>query len=97
MRAVVGSPNAGTRADEPFAIEPYAEAVFQHFLRGPLSSTLPRKFKIGFGGLRRRCPRPGQHPGLGAQAVSVDGKLGFRILAAGGLGSSPQAPIKLPT
>jgi sulfite reductase beta subunit-like hemoprotein len=95
VRAVVGSPNAGTRADEPFAIEPYAEAVFQHFLRGPLSSTLPRKFKIGFGGSDADQLAQVNLQDVGAMAVQVDGKLGFRILAAAGLGSSPQAPIRL--
>src|SRR4051812_3271082 len=95
VRAVVGSPNAGTRADEPFAIEPYAEALFQHFLRGPLSASLPRKFKIGFGGSDADPLAQVNLQDVGVMAVVKDGKPGFRILAAGGLGSSPQAPIRL--
>jgi sulfite reductase beta subunit-like hemoprotein len=95
VRAVVGSPNAGTRSDEPFAIEPYAEAVFQHFLRGPLSSSLPRKFKIGFGASDADILAQVNLQDIGAMGVVKNGKLGFRILAAGGLGSSPQAPIEL--
>jgi hypothetical protein len=41
---------AGVSADEVFDTTPYAEALTRHFLRHPLSSTLPRKFKIGFEG-----------------------------------------------
>ena len=95
VRAVVGSPNAGTRIDEPFAIEPYAEAVYQHFLRGPFSSNLPRKFKIGFGASDQDILAQVNLQDIGAMGVIKDGRLGFRILAAGGLGSSPQAPIQL--
>ncbi len=95
VRAVVGSPLAGTRTDEPFAVEPYAEAVFQHFLRGPLSASLPRKFKIGFGGSNADPLAQVNIQDIGAMATVKDGKQGFRILAAAGLGSSPQAPIEL--
>lgn len=95
VRAVVGSADAGTRADEPFAVEPYAEAVFRHFLRGPRSASLPRKFKIGFSG--SDADRLGQVniQDVGATAVVVDGREGFRVVAAGGLGASPQAPVLL--
>ncbi len=95
VRAVVGSPNAGTRADEPFSIEPYAEAVFRHFLRGPRSASLPRKFKIGFGGSDQDRLAQINLQDVGVMAVAHQGQLGFRILAGGGLGSSPQAPLKL--
>ena len=95
VRAVVGSADGGTRADEPFAFEPYAEAVFQHFLRGPRSSSLPRKFKIGFGGSDADRNAQVNLQDVGVMAVNHGGTLGFRVLAAGGLGSSPQQPIKL--
>jgi ferredoxin-nitrite reductase/sulfite reductase (ferredoxin) len=95
VRAVVGSPLAGTRADEPFNVQPYAEAVFRHFLRGPLSSSLPRKFKIGFSGSDADPLAQANIQDIGVTAVVVDGRQGFRIVAAGGLGSSPQAPLKL--
>ncbi len=95
VRAVVGSPLAGTRADEPFNVQPYAEQIFRHFLRGPLSSSLPRKFKIGFSGSDADILAQANIQDIGITAVVVDGKQGFKIVAAGGLGSSPQAPIKL--
>ena len=95
VRAVCGSPLAGTRADEPFAVEPYAEAVFQHFLRGPRSASLPRKFKIALAGSDRDPLQQVNIQDVGAMAVVKDGKEGFRVVAAAGLGSSPQAPITI--
>ena len=38
-----------------FDVTPYAEAIARHFLRHPLSSTLPRKFKIAFSGCGTDC------------------------------------------
>lgn len=95
VRAVCGSPNGGTRADEPFAFEPYAEAIFQHFLRGPRSATLPRKFKIALAGSDRDPLQQVNIQDVGAMAVVKDGKEGFRVVAAAGLGSSAQAPVLL--
>ncbi len=92
VRAVCGSPNAGTRVDEPFAIEPYAEAVFQHFLRGPLSSTLPRKFKIALSASDADPLQQVNIQDIGITAVVKDGKQGFRVVAGAGLGSMPVAP-----
>lgn len=92
IRNVVASPNAGTLPDEPFAIEPYAEAIFRHFLRGPRSSTLPRKFKIGLSGSDRDPLQQVNIQDIGITAVVRDGAPGFRIVAGGGLGSLPVAP-----
>src|SRR6266851_1547344 len=50
VRNITGCPYAGVSEQEPFDVTPYAEAMTRHLLRGPLSSTLPRKFKIAFGG-----------------------------------------------
>ncbi len=95
VRAVCGSPNAGTRIDEPFAVEPYAEAVFQHFLRGPLSASLPRKFKIALAASDADPLQQINIQDIGVMAVKVGGQEGFRVVAAGGLGAMPVAPIKL--
>jgi len=97
VRAVVGSANAGTLTDEPFATDPYAEAVFQHFLRGPLSSSLPRKFKIGFSGSDHDWLAQVGIQDIGITAVRLKGigLEGFRIVAAGALGATPQQPLKL--
>src|SRR6266576_3673703 len=45
VRNVTACPYAGVGADEFFDVTPYAEALTRHFLRHPLSSSLPRKFK----------------------------------------------------
>jgi len=50
VRNVTACPYAGVAADEAFDVTPYAEALTRHLLRHPLSSTLPRKFKIAFEG-----------------------------------------------
>ena len=50
VRNVTACPWAGVSADEAFDVTPYAEALTRHFLRHPLSASLPRKFKIGFEG-----------------------------------------------
>src|SRR5258707_10489605 len=50
VRNITACPYAGVAADERFDITPYAEALTRFLLRHPLSSTLPRKFKIAFEG-----------------------------------------------
>lgn len=50
VRNVTTSPTAGVASDEVFDPTPYAEALTRYFLRHPLSSSLPRKFKIAFTG-----------------------------------------------
>src|SRR5438105_373067 len=52
VRNITGCPYAGVASDERFDVTPYAEALTRYLLRHPLSSTLPRKFKIAFEG----CP-----------------------------------------
>ncbi len=50
VRNITACPYAGVAADEPFDVTPYAEALTRYLLRHPLSSSLPRKFKIAFEG-----------------------------------------------
>src|SRR5882762_5656090 len=50
VRNITGCPYAGVAADEVFDVTPYAEALTRYLLRHPLSSSLPRKFKIAFEG-----------------------------------------------
>jgi len=84
VRNITGCPYAGVAGDEIFDITPYAEAMTRFLLRHPLSSTLPRKFKIAFEG----CPV--DHIAtpindLGFRAVlAPGGGRGFRVTVAGG-------------
>jgi sulfite reductase (NADPH) hemoprotein beta-component len=52
VRNITACPYAGVSADEIFDVTPYAEALTRYLLRHPLSSSLPRKFKIAFEGCR---------------------------------------------
>ncbi len=95
VRGVVCSPLSGTLSDEPFDVQPYAKEAFTYFLRGPRSSTLPRKFKIAFTASLSDYQAFNHIQDVGVCAVEENGVQGFRVVAAGALGSSPQAPIKL--
>ncbi|HEY8087505.1 MAG TPA: nitrite/sulfite reductase, partial [Polyangiaceae bacterium] len=48
VRNVTACELAEVCPDAAFDVTPYAEALVRHFLRHPLSSSLPRKFKIAF-------------------------------------------------
>ena len=71
VRNITGCPYAGVAADEAFDVTPYAEALTRYLLRHPLSSTLPRKFKIGFEG----CPDD--------HALTAINDIGFRARLGG--------------
>ena len=83
VRNVTGCPYAGVAEDEVFDVTPYAEALTRYFLRHPLSSSLPRKFKIAFEG----CPTDHAATSIndiGWRAVERDGRRGFRVAVGGG-------------
>lgn len=91
VRNVTACPFAGISPDEIFDPTPYAEALTRHFLRHPLASALPRKFKISVEG----CA--GDHVGSALQdlglraAVRFHGgspRRGFAVFAAGGTSSA---------
>jgi len=84
VRNITGCPYAGVSADERFDVTPYADALTRYLLRHPLSSTLPRKFKIAFEGCATDHVALGIND-LGFRAVvSPDGGRGFRVTAGGG-------------
>ncbi|MBI3932974.1 MAG: nitrite/sulfite reductase [Acidobacteria bacterium] len=84
VRNVTACPYAGVAADEVFDVTPYAEALTRHLLRHPLSSTLPRKFKIAFEG----CPTDHAVAAIndiGWRATrDAAGRRGFRVTVGGG-------------
>jgi sulfite reductase beta subunit-like hemoprotein len=77
VRNITACPYAGVAADEPFDVTPYAEALTRYLLRHPLSSTLPRKFKIAFEG----CTH--DHIGTGINDIGFTARLGTRPGEAG--------------
>src|SRR5438067_4477685 len=85
VRNVTTCPYAGASALEPFDSTPYAEAVTRHLLRGPLSASLPRKFKIAFGGCCGFDCVGASFNDIGLLARMREGKPGFRVTLGGGL------------
>jgi sulfite reductase beta subunit-like hemoprotein len=93
VRNVTACPYAGVAADEAFDVTPYAEALTRYLLRHPLSSRLPRKFKIAFEG----CPEDHALAAIndiGFHArVRADGdgpvRRGFRVTVGGGTSILP--------
>jgi sulfite reductase beta subunit-like hemoprotein len=94
VRNVTACEHAGLTGDSPFDVTPYAEAMVRLFLRHPLSSSLPRKFKIAFSGCSNDCAKAHIHD-LGFIARVEGGERGFKVVCAGGLSNSPQAAITL--
>jgi sulfite reductase (ferredoxin) len=94
VRTVTACELAEVCPDAPFDVTPYAEAITRHFLRHPLSSSLPRKFKVAFSGCDSDCAFGAIHD-LGLIAQVRDGQRGFKVYAAGGLSTTPQAAITL--
>jgi sulfite reductase beta subunit-like hemoprotein len=73
--------------DEAFDVTPYAEALTRYLLRHPLSSTLPRKFKIAFEGCADdHAVTAINDIGWRARVRVVDGDAvrGFRVTVGGG-------------
>src|SRR5262252_8798009 len=84
VRNITACPYAGVAADERFDVTPYAESLTRYLLRRPMSSTLPRKFKIGFEGCSTDHVMTSVND-LGFRAVvGPDGGRGFRVTAGGG-------------
>jgi sulfite reductase beta subunit-like hemoprotein len=94
VRNVTACELAEVCTDAAFDVTPYAEAIVRHFLRHPLSSSLPRKFKIAFSGCGNDCAYGAIHD-IGFVAKIQDGERGFKVYAAGGLSTTPQAAITL--
>ena len=78
-------PFAGVARGEPFDPTPYVEALARHLLRGPYSSTLPRKLKPSLGGCCGTDCSQAFINDLGFLARMRDGEPGFEVLAGGGL------------
>jgi sulfite reductase (NADPH) hemoprotein beta-component len=84
VRNITACQFAGVSADEVFDITPYAEALTRYLLRHPISSTLPRKFKIAFEGCATDHVLTGINDLAFRAVVGADGARGFRVTAGGG-------------
>ncbi|HTJ42534.1 MAG TPA: nitrite/sulfite reductase [Kofleriaceae bacterium] len=86
-------PMAGVAKDEPFDVTPYLEALARHLLRGPYSSTLPRKFKPSIGGCCGTDCSQAFINDLGLLARTKDGVRGFEVVCGGGLSTLRRSAI----
>ncbi|MEL6919303.1 MAG: nitrite/sulfite reductase, partial [Bacteroidota bacterium] len=89
VRNITASETAGIDVDEPFDVSPYAHALFQYFLRNPISQEMGRKFKVSFSASDADTGLSYMHD-LGFIAKIENGVKGFKVMLAGGLGSQPR-------
>jgi sulfite reductase (ferredoxin) len=94
VRNITGCPLSGGCPAEHVDINAYIQQVARHFVRHPLTASLPRKFKISFSGCESDCSNGLVHD-LGVIATRQDGAPGFRLLVGGGLGAKPKTAIVL--
>ena len=88
VRNVTASDNAGINPEELFDVTPYAEQVFQYFLRKPFAQELGRKIKIAFSSDDRDDAFTFIHDFGFIPRIELDVK-GFKVLIGGGLGAQP--------
>jgi sulfite reductase (NADPH) hemoprotein beta-component len=84
VRNITCCPQAGVSTTELFDVTPYAEATTRYLLRHPLSSSLPRKFKIAFEGCTDEDHALLGIHDLGYRAALRNGARGFRVVMGGG-------------
>ena len=89
VRNVTASETAGIDIEEPFDVSPYAHALFEYFLRNPISQDMGRKFKVSFSSSDADTGLSYMHD-IGFIAKIENGIRGFKVLLGGGLGSQPR-------
>lgn len=88
VRNVTASDNAGINPNELFDVTPYAEQVFQYFLRKPFGQELGRKIKIAFSSDDDDNAFTFIHD-FGFIPRLEQEVRGFKVLIGGGLGAQP--------
>lgn len=88
VRNVTASPKAGIDPEEPFDVTPYANAIFEYFLRNPICQDMGRKFKIAVSSSEKDSAFAFMHD-VGLIPRVEGGLRGFKVLIGGGLGAQP--------
>ncbi|MGH9844636.1 MAG: nitrite/sulfite reductase [Blastocatellia bacterium] len=92
VRNITACYRAGVSHTEAFNVYPYAQALFQYFLRNKHNQNMGRKFKIAFEGCADDHSALAFHD-LGFHAVTREEngevRRGFRVYVGGGMGSGP--------
>jgi sulfite reductase (NADPH) hemoprotein beta-component len=94
VRNITACPYSGVASDEAFDVTPYAEALTRYLLRHPLSSSLPRKFKIAFEGCTEdHIGSAINDIGWTARVQHAAGRTirGFKVTVAGGTATMTRA------
>jgi len=94
VRNVTCSPLSGVAIDEVFDVTPYMKAVANYMMKDSENLKLPRKYKIAFSNSLEDTVNA-TITDIGFIAKIVDGRRGFEVYGAGGLGGSPKVGIKL--
>ncbi|MBE0490934.1 MAG: sulfurtransferase TusA family protein [Sulfurospirillum sp.] len=94
VRNIMADPLAGTACDEVFDVSPYALALTSKMLDQKDSFALPRKFKITFSGSDEDRGYATIHD-VGFIAKIQDGKKGFKLFCAGGMGAKSNPSVLL--
>ena len=92
IRNITACSLAGVCPREHVDVREHVDGVMRHFLRNPLTQQMPRKFKIAFSGCESDCAQTLLHD-AGLVATVRDGKQGFIVKSAGGLGHKPHEAI----
>ncbi|EAY25726.1 HEPN domain-containing protein [Microscilla marina] len=93
VRNVTASARAGIDPNEPFDVSPYAQVVFEYFLRNPVCQEMGRKFKIAFSSSEADTAFTFIHdlgfiPKVRTNAQGEEER-GFKVMLGGGLGAIP--------
>jgi sulfite reductase (ferredoxin) len=89
VRNILISPDAGVSLDEVFDPSPYAFALTSRLIAEADSWLLPRKYKVAFSNSSADTSYA-EFNDLGFVARLQEGKKGFRVYVAGGLGAKPE-------
>ena len=92
VRNVTASDKAGIDPNEPFDVSPYAQSIFEYFLRNPVCQEMGRKFKIALSSSEEDSAFTFIHDiGLIPKIKKQNGEelRGFKVLVGGGLGAQP--------
>jgi sulfite reductase (ferredoxin) len=88
VRNITASPSAGADPGEPFDVSPYVFALTSRLLAEADSWLLPRKFKIAFSNTEADTELAAFQD-VGFVAIRKEGRPGFIVYLAGGLGAKP--------
>jgi len=92
VRNVTASDKAGIDPHEPFDVSPYAQAIFEYFLRNPVCQEMGRKFKIALSSSEQDSAFTFIHDVGVIPKVRTKNDTeirGFKVYIGGGLGAQP--------